>query len=65
LYKNGQGVERNLITAYAWFDVAAAQGFELAQEKRDEIKLALTARDLRKAKAQSAKLKKTVLSAKN
>ena len=62
LYENGQGVERNLITAYAWFDVAAAQGFELAQQKRDEIKVALTAKDLRKAQAKSDQFKKIVLS---
>ncbi len=61
LYENGQGVERDLVTAYAWFDVAAAQGFESAQQKRDVIKVALTAKDLRKAQAKSAQLKKTVL----
>jgi len=65
LYENGQGVERNLVTAYAWFDVAAAQGFESAQQKRDAIKSALTAKDLRKAQVKSAQLKKTALPAKN
>lgn len=65
LYENGQGVERSLVTAYAWFDVAAEQGFELAQQKRDAIESVLTAKDLRKAQVQSAKLKRTALPAKN
>ena len=63
--KKARGVERNLVTAYAWFDVAAAQGFESAQQKRDAIKAALSAKDLRKAQSKSAQLKETVLPAIN
>ncbi len=65
LYEKGQGVERNLVMAYAWFDVAAAQGFESAQQKRDVIRVELTAVDFRKAQAESARLKKTILSSGN
>lgn len=61
LYENGQGVERDLVTAYAWFDVAAAQGFEPARQKRDVIKAALSAKELRQAEAKSLQLRKTVL----
>jgi TPR repeat protein len=63
LYEKGQGVEQSLVTAYACFDVAAAQGFELAQQKRDVIKSTLTAKDLRKAQVKSAQLKKIALPA--
>lgn len=58
LYETGKGVKQNLISAYAWFDAAAAQGFEVASEKRDAIRPALSAKELRRAQAQSQKILK-------
>ena len=33
MYANGEGVPQNLVNAYMWFNLAAAQGNKLAQPK--------------------------------
>ena len=57
LYVRGLGVEASLIQAYKWFDVVAKTGDRDAAEKRDEIAKALTADQLKEAKAASAAYK--------
>ena len=38
MYFVGEGVPENAVTAYAWFNLAAAQGNEDARELRDKTK---------------------------
>ena len=42
MYTNGEGVPRDLVRAYAWYGLAAAQGEENAQEYRDRVEGELT-----------------------
>ena len=39
MYQRGEGVARDEVLAYAWLNLAAAQGFGLAGKARDEIRL--------------------------
>ena len=38
-YENAQGAERNLLEAYAWYNLAAAQGHEKSRERRDALEI--------------------------
>jgi TPR repeat protein len=49
LYRQGIGVPRDLVEAYVWFDLAAAQGRRGAQERRHELAAELTSEQLAEA----------------
>ncbi len=38
MYSEGSGVPQDDAMAYAWFNVAAASGFEMAKEARDMVR---------------------------
>lgn len=49
LYMYGVGVEKNYIEAYAWLDLAAAQGDTAAAKFRDAVATQLTTAQMREA----------------
>jgi len=56
MYDKGQGVPQNYIKAYAWFNIAAAQGDENARENRDRVSDLMTPQQIGKAQELSARL---------
>lgn len=40
-YEHGRGVDRDLVTACAWFEVAAAGGSDAARARRDALRRTL------------------------
>ena len=49
MYERGLGVQRNLIAAYMWLDIAAAQGHEDASVDQIRIESQLSYEDYSKA----------------
>lgn len=48
-YATGHGVERDLIEAHKWLNLAAVRGFEQAAVDRDEVARELSRREIRRA----------------
>ncbi|MCP4697355.1 MAG: DUF1311 domain-containing protein [Gammaproteobacteria bacterium] len=44
--QHGQGEEQNLVQAYLWFSLSAAQGDQMASDARDQIKARLSRRQI-------------------
>ncbi len=42
MYDNGRGVPEDDVQAYAWFNIAAAQGNELAKEDKEHVAGSMT-----------------------
>ncbi len=42
MYASGKGVPKDYVAAHMWFNLAAAQGVELAAEERDEVAKLMT-----------------------
>jgi uncharacterized protein len=59
MYFMGQGVTRDLIQAYMWFDLAAAKGDRLKAELRDDFAKALTQEQIAEAQKLSREWKPT------
>jgi len=51
LYARGSGVKQDLTESYKWFGIAAKQGDQDAAQKRDEVANAMSASQLKDAKA--------------
>lgn len=51
LYARGSGVKQDLTESYKWFGIAARQGDQDAAQKRDEVANAMSAEQLKTAKA--------------
>lgn len=51
LYARGSGVQQDLTESYKWFGIAARQGDQDAAQKRDEVANAMSADQLKAAKA--------------
>ena len=49
MYANGEGIPKDYVQAYAWFNVAAAQGEEMAKENLEKITTEMTAAGITKA----------------
>ena len=49
MYANGEGVPENAITAYAWLNIAAAQGHSGANEGKELVADYLTQSQIAKA----------------
>jgi len=49
LYQEGRGIDRDLVQAYAWYDVSAVSGYSLASTARDQLAPQLTASQLQTA----------------
>ena len=51
MYDNGQGVLADFVLAHMWFNISAALGDEMGDEKRELIAKEMTPEDLSKAEA--------------
>jgi TPR repeat protein len=56
MYYKGEGVPEDYVEAYAWFNIAAAQGAEIAARIRDFLRKKLTPTQLTAAQAMSREL---------
>ena len=50
-YRDGRGVPQNLVEAYAWLSIAAAQGHVGAKEKRQALLEEMTPAEVERAEA--------------
>ena len=55
-YANGEGVPRNDVTAYAWWNIAAASGHEDAIENRSIIEESMTPAQIAEAQQLSTEI---------
>ena len=56
IYNNGEGVLEDSVVAYAWLNLAAAQGIELARENKDNLQTRITRNLIVQAQELSAAL---------
>ena len=49
MYDNGEGVLENYVRAYAWLNLAAAQGYEPAVKATDSLRERMTAKQIARA----------------
>ena len=56
MYANGTGVPQDDVLAYAWLNLATAQGNELASENQDKLRTRMTANQIARAQELSATL---------
>jgi TPR repeat protein len=54
LYKEGKGVPKDLVLAYAWFDTSGANGYKEAYKERDALAKEMDAAMLEQAKHTAA-----------
>ena len=55
LYSRGLGVERDPVQAYVWFSLSAAQGRLWPRARLDELRGAMTDKELREAESALAR----------
>jgi len=58
MYKNGEGVAKDPVMAYAWMDLACERGYPQFVATRDELKETLTPAQLARAESQRTQLAK-------
>ena len=56
MYANGEGVPENYVLAYAWLNLAAAQGHEGAVSRKAEVEGLMTAAQIAEAQELSTTL---------
>ena len=54
MYRTGRGIPKNFIQAYAWYNIAAAQGEEMAKEELKYILPVMATADITKAQELSS-----------
>ena len=59
LYQEGRGTDRDLVQAYAWYDVSALAGYSPAGPARDALAASLTAGQLQTANSLSSQYRAT------
>jgi len=59
LYSEGRGIDRDFVHAYAWFDLAAVNGYAPATTARDTLASTLTPAQLQSARALAAQWRGT------
>jgi len=62
LYQEGRGIDRDLVQAYAWYDVSALGGYSLAGPARDALAQQMTAGQLQTATTLAAQWRNSVAS---
>lgn len=60
MYLFGQGVEKDNVDAYAWFNLSAANGSDDAAWRRDSIERLLSPQQIADAQKRTEKLKKLI-----
>ena len=53
MYGTGQGVPEDIVLAYMWWNLAAAQGVEVAQENKDIAESRMTREQIAEAQRMS------------
>ena len=56
MYANGEGVPEDYVFGYAWLNLAAAQGHELAREGKDNLQTLMTPDQIARAQELSTTL---------
>ncbi len=59
MYASGEGVPEDYVLAYAWFNLAGAQGVEEAQEAKDRLSRRMTSEQVARAQELSIELLQT------
>ena len=54
MYANGMGVPQDDVLAYAWWNLATAQGHERANEYKDQLRTRMTANQIARAQELSS-----------
>jgi TPR repeat protein len=49
MYKDGSGIPKNKVLAYVWWNIAAAEGIEVAVNNRDLIEKDMTPNQIAEA----------------
>ena len=49
MYDNGEGVPKNSVLAYMWFNIGGAYGDETARESRDNLERDMTPAEISRA----------------
>ena len=65
MYGNGEGVPEDYVQAYAWLNLAAAQGDEKAVEGKDLLRPRMTSEQVAEAQKLAAELHKRIESSKS
>ena len=60
MYAKGEGVPEDYVKAYAWFNLAAAQGAEDAIKNKDLLRPRMTAEQVAEAQKLAAELFKRI-----
>ena len=58
MYKKGRGVEQDFVTAYAWYNIAVANGLEVWKANKELIAKEMTPAQITKAQALSKEMLK-------
>ena len=61
LYANGEGVERNIASAHAWFSLAATQGLPIAIETQKRLEKNMTLTDLDASRRAVVEIQKSII----
>jgi TPR repeat protein len=61
MYAMGEGVPKDYVQAYAWWNLAAAQGDKIASKAKGILRKRMTRKQIAKAQALSAQMCKTIL----
>ena len=60
MYKNGEGVIEDNVEAYAWFNVAAANGNKIAAENREQLKKNMTPEQIAEGRKRSREIMEAI-----
>ncbi len=61
MYANGEGLPRNIITAYAWMTLSANQGLDVAIEGQKQLAKDLTLSEIEQARKKMIEIQTTVI----
>ena len=61
LYANGQGVEKNILTAYAWLSLAANQNLPVAIQAQKQLEENMTLSDLERGRREMIEIQRNVI----
>ena len=60
MYLFSQGVEKDYVEAYAWFNLSAENGYNMAAKRRDSLGRLMPPRQLTAAQKRTEELKKLI-----
>ena len=60
MYANGQGVAKDYVEAYAWYNISAAIGSEMGATNRDNLERKMTPQQIADVQKRTKELKKLI-----